>query len=138
MLFRNLLLRRLPWLLLFVVLAGIFCLSTSAFSADHTAQIFGPFNHIARKAAHVTEYAVLFLVLRWTLNKLMPRRNVFAVAVLAVVIATAYAASDEIHQMFVPNRGPSVFDVCWDASGAVLGACLWAAARALRRGPRDR
>ena len=37
------------------------------------------------------------------------------------MVCLLYAASDEIHQAFVPGRGPSVFDVLLDFCGAVTG-----------------
>lgn len=44
---------------------------------------------------------------------------------LAWIMAVTYAASDEIHQAFVPGRGPSVWDVLlFDNFGALAG--LWA------------
>ncbi len=125
--------RLLTWLIPLAVMAGIFCLSTGAFSADHTVEFFGPYNFVVRKAAHVTEYAVLFLVLRWVLSKLMPRCNSLLVALIAVALAAGYACTDEFHQMFVPGRGPSFIDVCIDTAGAILGAALWAAATMVRR-----
>ena len=67
---------------------------------------------LLRKAAHFTEYAVLALL--WTgVLKPGPRRWLWA-----FLLTTGYAATDEIHQIFVPNRGPSPIDVLIDASGA--------------------
>ena len=55
--------------------------------------------------------------------------------VWAFLLATAYAATDEVHQAFVPNRGPSPFDVLIDASGAATALLAY---RLLRRYPLDR
>ena len=46
-----------------------------------------------------------------------PRRILFA-----VVLATLYGVTDEIHQSFVPPRTPDVLDVAADAVGALAGA----------------
>jgi VanZ family protein len=46
-----------------------------------------------------------------------PRRILFA-----VVLATLYGVTDEIHQYFVPPRTPDILDVAADAGGAVAGA----------------
>lgn len=39
----------------------------------------------------------------------------------AWLLATAYAASDEFHQIFVPGRTPKVTDVMLDSAGVLLG-----------------
>ena len=78
-----------------------------------------------RKTAHVTEYAILgVLLLRaWRLVKLArPGRAELA----AWLAATAYAATDEFHQVFVPGRTPKVTDVLLDSCGAALGVALLA------------
>jgi VanZ family protein len=41
---------------------------------------------------------------------------------LAILIATAYGISDEIHQLWTPQRSADWRDVVADASGAALGA----------------
>ena len=40
--------------------------------------------------------------------------------IAAWFFAVAYAATDEIHQLFVPDRSGNGFDVCVDATGALL------------------
>jgi hypothetical protein len=45
---------------------------------------------------------------------------------VAWACATGYAATDELHQAFVPGRGPAVLDVLIDALGAAA-ACAIAA-----------
>jgi VanZ family protein len=77
-----------------------------------------------RKAAHLTEYAVLgLLVFRALDEPERPRAVLWSIAICA-----AYAALDELHQAWVPNRTGSVLDVAIDASGAALGVAFraWA------------
>lgn len=51
--------------------------------------------------------------------------------VWAIVLATAYGCTDELHQAMVPGRTSDPFDVMADAIGAVLGvASTWAWRRA--------
>lgn len=75
-----------------------------------------------RKAAHMTEYAILSILLYvwigyWDMI-------VWKRAVLSMIIASLYAASDEFHQLFVAGRSGRVIDVLIDSSGAVIGVVV--------------
>lgn len=51
----------------------------------------------------------------------------YDVLIQAVVFTVLYGIFDEVHQAFVPNRSPEVFDVLTDTAGAVAAAgALWA------------
>ena len=81
-------------------------------------------HHGFRKGAHLTEYAILALLLRHTLHKALapasaPWTGRRVAAVLAVVFF--YAISDEFHQSFVPGRTPLFTDVLIDTSGGCVG-----------------
>jgi VanZ family protein len=43
---------------------------------------------------------------------------------LAIAVGTAYGASDEWHQSFVPNRSSDSGDLAADAVGAAAGAAV--------------
>jgi VanZ family protein len=115
--------------------AFIFTASTDAFSSVHTAAFFEPLlrwlhppltveqfdflHNLIRKAAHLAEYFIFFLLLlrgirgarsgwRWTW------------ALSAWFIAVAYSALDEIHQSFVASRTASARDSLIDSTGAFL------------------
>ena len=74
---------------------------------------------LIRKSAHFTEYAVLF----W----LLIRGPMAARPYMALMLCVAYALSDEGHQIFVPGRTASLFDVALDSSGALFSHFLIAA-----------
>lgn len=97
-------------------------------------------HHVTRKCAHLTEYAVLALLLWRAVRKPVrndPRPWSWREAAIAVLIVFAYAASDEFHQIFVPSRTPLVSDVFIDTSGAVIGMlALWAIGRLLNCWPK--
>jgi uncharacterized protein (TIGR03382 family) len=79
-------------------------------------------HHYLRKAAHFTEYAILGLLIGFARGKAAARA--LAGAWLA---ATLYACTDEFHQVYVPHRGPSPWDVGIDSSGAATALVLaWA------------
>lgn len=67
-----------------------------------------------RKGAHMAEYAVLALLNLRALRICGAKRP----ALFALILAAAYAATDEFHQGFVAGRGPSPADVAIDAAGA--------------------
>lgn len=74
------------------------------------------------KGWHVTEFALLTLFCIWCNDAFTDHRNVRNVTV-AAVLCLIYAASDEWHQTFVPERGGVMSDVMIDALGiALVGA----------------
>jgi VanZ family protein len=84
------------------------------------------------KLLHGVEYAVLaaLLVPGFRLAGIGPRGAVVG----AVIVASLYGATDEVHQAFVPGRTADVVDWVADTLGATLGALASGAAFvALRR-----
>lgn len=73
---------------------------------------------LLRKIAHFTEFAALGMCLAWLHGMLQKGRlQPFLWGVLA-------AAVDETIQRFVPDRGPSIRDVCIDSAGVLTGIVL--------------
>lgn len=122
----------LPLVALATMAACIFCFSTGVFSASNTAQFFGEYNFYARKLAHISEYALLFLISRYALSKVLPNRSTAFHCAASLGFAALFAATDEWHQTFVPSRTGNVFDMYIDWSGAILGFILYTGHRALR------
>lgn len=81
------------------------------------------FQFIVRKAAHFSLYAALcyFLGVAMMTFSSLPYKGRYIIAYASSVL---YAASDEIHQLFVPGRGCQFRDVCIDACGAAFGLFL--------------
>ena len=72
--------------------------------------------------AHFGAYAVLGLLLYMAILHDVPEpRRAF---VLAVLFASAYGVTDELHQAFVPGRTPDVADWGIDTLGALCGAAM--------------
>jgi VanZ family protein len=75
----------------------------------------GTWDTVLRKGAHLTEYAILGLLLYRALER----------EALALAAGIAYAATDELHQHFVSGRHASPIDVAIDAVGVSLGMLVW-------------
>ena len=110
-------------------------------SAEHTSRFLVPFFlwlkpdisvesltliHICvRKAAHLTEYAILALLLARALfhgTNLKWARSTLIVS--AWIACALVAAGDEFRQSFVESRGASPWDVMIDSGGAIFGLLI--------------
>jgi 4-hydroxybenzoate polyprenyltransferase/VanZ family protein len=126
------------WLPVLVWMLFIFIGSTDLLSAEHTSRFIGPFLRwfvpdisgatvssiqlVVRKCAHLTEYAIL-AVLLWRAFK-QNRHGVWRAAGMALFVAALYASLDEFHQSYIASRTGSPWDVLIDCGGAVLGLML--------------
>jgi VanZ family protein len=98
------------WLPVVVWAAVIFTFS----SIPSLSTGLGTWDTILRKAAHMTEYAILGALLLRALGRELP----------ALLVGVAYAVSDEIHQHFVEGRHASAIDVVLDSVGVAVGIYL--------------
>jgi VanZ family protein len=129
------------WLPLLIWLGVIFIGSTDLMSAEHTSRFIVPFLlwlkpgmapatirsilFAVRKCAHVSEYAVLALLLWRALRSGPALRMKMSMSFGAVLLACAVlAASDEFHQSFVKSRTPSIRDVLLDVTGGLIGLLI--------------
>ena len=123
----------------------IFSGSGDVLSANRTSRFIGPFlrwlkpgisdeavrrvQTVVRKGGHLSEYAVLAILFWRAWRKPVrndPRPWNWKHAVIAIGLAAAYSATDEIHQAFVPSRQAQVTDVLIDTTGAIAGIfILW-------------
>ncbi len=129
------------WLPLLIWLGVIFIGSSDLMSAAHTSRFLVPFllwlkpdispetlaliQFVVRKCAHLTEYAILALLLfraafcgtnrKWSMSILC-----VSVWIACVLVATV----DEFHQSFVESRGASVWDVMIDTGGTIFGLLI--------------
>jgi VanZ family protein len=131
------------WLPLLVWLGVIFLDSTDLMSAEHTSRFIVPFlrwlkpdisvetlasiHFIIRKCAHLSEFAILALLLLHAsislTNLKWSERILYASVWVACLLV---AATDEFHQTFVVSRGASATDVIIDGAGAILGLLIGA------------
>jgi VanZ family protein len=79
------------------------------------------------KAGHALAYAGLAVVIARALAGGLSARISMRTLLGAILIASAYGAGDELHQLFVPNRSADVLDWVADGAGAICGAAgSWA------------
>lgn len=140
------------WLPVAVWAVFIFLASTDTFSSEHTGRVlhwivdhlggmtpahFELLHHAIRKLAHVIEYAVFSLLIYRALQQGKPGWS-WRWAAVAVIACAIFGSSDEIHQIFVPSRGPSARDVAIDTTGAILAQCGFAVWVRLRQPDEER
>jgi len=142
----------LYWLPVLVWMVVIFGASSDSRSVQHTDSLLGQLlaalhlhvtsaqletlRWLVRKAAHMTEYAVLAL-LWWRALRRQRHGGAWSARTAAWTLAACilYAASDEFHQSFVKTRTPSVIDVMIDTGGAALALLLvWLLTKTRRAG----
>jgi len=78
---------------------------------------------VIKKAGHVIEYALLAALYVRAITG--GRRPLLGALTASAVLAVLYAASDEIHQTYIPGRHGQSLDVGIDLGGALLGLFLW-------------
>ena len=77
------------------------------------------------KSLHLVEYGILAMLFCRAL--IGDGHGRLASLLLAVVLASAYGASDEWHQSFVPRRSSDVYDWLADSIGGGAGVAAFAA-----------
>lgn len=88
-----------------------------------TLGVEGFIEYFIRKGAHVTVFLLLLLFLHVAFRK-TTTLALNKCIVWSLFITVLYAAFDEIHQGFTPNRTPYVGDVLLDTVGALIGVGL--------------
>jgi VanZ family protein len=113
---------RIIWLLVAMWAMGLeFYLS--AIPGD---ELVGPDFEFADKLMHATAYAGIAGALRLAFGSPHARAAFTPLlrSAATLAIAVAYGVSDEIHQMYVPNRFATVSDLIADAVGALIGTAV--------------
>jgi VanZ family protein len=114
-----------PWLWPLLLMGVIFFFSAQpSLSTD-----LGTVDLIGRKLIHFSEYALLCLLWwRVFVRRLSPGRA----ALVALLVSSAYAATDELHQTFVEGRHGTPVDWLIDTAGASLAAWRLSVRRRVR------
>lgn len=105
------------WLAVVLWMAVIFVLSSQPDLGDN----FGRFRFGLAKLGHVVVFSILGVLVAQAMDTARVRRRVW----WTVVFVALYAIFDEIHQSFVPGRGPMLTDVAIDTISGLAGAFAW-------------
>ncbi len=79
------------------------------------------FEYLIKKLAHFTEYMILGILMYMASSKNNTRNNK---VLWCILLCALYAITDEVHQAFVPGRGPGVLDVIIDTAGSIITGIL--------------
>ena len=85
-------------------------------------RIYDSVQHVVRKTAHFSEYALLGLLMRFCLESWFGRWK--GINLLSWGLATLYAGTDELHQLLIDGRAGQWTDVLIDSGGAATGVVL--------------
>jgi VanZ family protein len=127
-------------------MAVIFVLSTDRFAAEHIGGVlwyvfsalaprvpyaqYTLFHLLTRKAAHLTEYAILACLLLRAFRAGATIAWRWRWATLSVLLVAVQAVLDEYHQAFTQYRTSSVADSMLDMSGGLIAlTLLWLSRR---------
>ena len=115
------------WLPAALYAGVIFFLSAQSHPEDNLPSFL--FKEVSDKVLHAVEYGILavlcYRAFRWAAGAPIARQAV----VLAILTASVYGITDEVHQAFVPLRESCWQDWLADTIGAVIGAMSWRSIR---------
>ncbi len=114
------------WLPVIFVCALIFTLSSFS-------QLPSPPSGISDKHEHFTIYFLLGLTVVRALAGGRLSGVTLAVTVVSILVVSAYGASDEFHQSFVPGRDCDVYDWLADSIGGFAAAAVLVAWAIIQR-----
>lgn len=76
------------------------------------------------KIAHMGEYGILGFLLARGIGRSVSG-GLKMVVIFTCAAGMTYGITDEIHQIFVPTRTPSLVDFLFDSLGVTLGGIAW-------------
>lgn len=94
-------------------------------SPDAREEFVMSIDHTVRKLAHACEYALMgILSLAAFFPGFTPSSKANRAVLISWLICLIYAATDELHQLFVSGRSGQFSDVMLDGAGAAVGVLI--------------
>ena len=107
---------KIAWFFVIVIAITIFYVSSLSFEG-------APLGGFGFKAT-AYHFIVFFILASFLLPALVKGKNKQLI-ILAILLAILYGISDEIHQLFVPNRHFSILDILIDSLGILLASLIY-------------
>ena len=104
------------------VLAEMFYPGFESLTAEKQQSVVQSLQFVVRKAAHMTEFASLGVLLCAFAFAFGEKLRCF---LLSYLFGVFYAATDEIHQLFVAGRSCQFSDVMIDSFGVLIGMTVF-------------
>jgi VanZ family protein len=103
-------------------IAEIIIPSFNGMSLIEKTKIIDNLHYFIRKTAHAGAYFIFGILCILLMNTYKIKN--YNKIIISLIICLVYAFSDELHQAFVPGRGPSVYDVGIDFCGSFIGVFI--------------
>ena len=110
------------WLPVLAYMSCITYVSSLSSPEEQLPTLLIPLND---KVIHATEYAILGILCFRAFEKAAGVLGATYASSFAVITATVFGLSDEIHQSFVPLRQADPLDLLADFIGATIGILIW-------------
>lgn len=98
-------------------------IANTSIDTEKRPMLLEKINHIVRKGAHFSEYALLSFALAFHFFTCKWKK--LRVLSFSIIGSSLYAMTDEYHQTFIEGRSGQISDVLLDTSGALTGALFF-------------
>jgi len=115
------------WVPVALYAGAIFYLSSQSHPEEELPSFL--LEEVSDKVLHAVEYGILSLLCYRAFRRAAGPSVARQGLVLAIITASVYGITDEVHQFFVPFRESSWQDWLADTIGAVIGALSWRSIR---------
>ena len=115
------------WVPVALYAGTIFFMSAQSHPEDQLPSFL--FKEVSDKVLHAVEYGILSLLCYRAFRRAAGPAVARQAVVLAILTASVYGLTDEVHQAFVPLREATWQDWLADTIGAVIGAMSWRSIR---------
>ena len=99
-----------------VIIYATFIFYLSSITGQYTPKWFAHQDVIL----HIIEYAIFAFLVNRAFKEYYPRLSFMGRFLWVFFFSIIYAVSDEFHQIFVPNRFPSLYDITYDGIGIFI------------------